>query len=260
MNPLSTFFSYLRLSCTRTNAIDNHPTTLQNILPRSPLPSPTTVTTTPPQQTVSHVILHSKTTSIFPQQVEGTLKIARKNKNSIQKQFCKCTYSDGVNVEGIIETGTFVNGELWEGTRTNELLKTTEKGFFKNGLLIQGSITNLAGTTCTGTFDNDREITGYGRIEFPNGGKYIGEFKKGSLNGLGWVVYSDGKQEIGDFSILTLHGRGVIIDRDEIIKSGYYEMGSLKEEYWIDLENLKGQIFLEEKKYLDEFWEQNGLL
>ena len=37
-------------------------------------------------------------------------------------------------------------------------------------------------------------------------------------------------------------------------------MGSLKEEYWIDLENLKGQIFLEEKKYLAEFWEQNGLL
>ena len=260
MNSLSSVFSYLNLSCIRTNAVIH-----SSIAPeRTPsIPAPlippqiTDVRLVLEQQTSRRTVysLHKKTISILPQESEKTLEISKKNENSIRRKFCKHTYSDGVNIEGIIETGTFTNGELKEGTRTNERFGTTERGFFKNGRLILGSITNIDGTKSTGTFNEDGGLEGFGRIEFPNGGKCIGKFREGALNGLGWVIDSKGREEIGYFENSSLEGTGVITNKNQIIESGFYTNGERIAIYRhaIDPEKLRGRILGKEMEYLADF-------
>ena len=48
----------------------------------------------------------------------------------------------------------------------------------------------------------------FGRLTYPNGGKYVGEFKDDKKNGRGTNIYANGSKYVGEFKDNMRHGRG----------------------------------------------------
>ena len=57
-------------------------------------------------------------------------------------------------------------------------------------------------------FVDDGEPEGLGIITFPNGEKYVGEFKNGKKNGQGTHTWSDGDKYVGEFKDGNPNGQG----------------------------------------------------
>ena len=67
---------------------------------------------------------------------------------------------------------------------------------------------------------------GYGTYTWPNGSKYIGEFKDDKRDGQATYTYDDGSNYIGEFKDDKRHGQGTIYSRDgSLVTQGIWENG-----------------------------------
>jgi len=57
-------------------------------------------------------------------------------------------------------------------------------------------------------FFEDRQPNGQGSITYPNGRKYVGEWKDGLPNGQGTDNFPDGKMYVGQYKDGEYHGQG----------------------------------------------------
>jgi len=78
------------------------------------------------------------------------------------------------------------------------------KGDCKNGY---GAMTFPNGAKYVGNFKNDL-FNGYGTLTWPDGDKYVGNFKDGDKNGYGTYTYSDGVKYVGNFKNGEENGYG----------------------------------------------------
>ena len=68
---------------------------------------------------------------------------------------------------------------------------------------------------------------GFGILIFPNGLKYVGEFKDGLSNGQGTSTY-DGSKYVGEFKDGKQHGKGIDFDSDLGMKyEGEFKNGKI---------------------------------
>ena len=72
-------------------------------------------------------------------------------------------------------------------------------------------------------------VNGQGTISYPNGGKYVGEWKDGLLNGHGTFTGNDSSSFVGQWKDGTRHGKGVLFEKNGEIKSGTWVKGSLQQ-------------------------------
>jgi len=63
-------------------------------------------------------------------------------------------------------------------------------------------------------FFEDRQPNGQGTITYPNGRKYVGEWKDGLPNGQGTETTTDGSKYVGEFKDGIEHGQGTYIYHD----------------------------------------------
>ena len=56
------------------------------------------------------------------------------------------------------------------------------------------------------TFE-DRQPNGQGTITYPNGRKYVGEYKDGKYHGQGAFTYTDGSKYVGEYKDGEYHGQ-----------------------------------------------------
>src|SRR6056300_865372 len=57
---------------------------------------------------------------------------------------------------------------------------------------------------CVGTYT----MYGKGTFTFPNGSKYVGEYKNGKRDGKGTMTLPDGFKYVGEFKDGKMHGKG----------------------------------------------------
>jgi len=63
-------------------------------------------------------------------------------------------------------------------------------------------------------FFEDRQPNGQGTITYPNGRKYVGEWKDGLPNGQGTDIFPDGKMYVGQYKDGEFHGQGTLTSPD----------------------------------------------
>ena len=51
-------------------------------------------------------------------------------------------------------------------------------------------------------------VNGQGTFTFPDGSKYVGEYKDGKISGQGTFTWADGEQYVGDWKEGLIHGQG----------------------------------------------------
>jgi hypothetical protein len=66
---------------------------------------------------------------------------------------------------------------------------------------------------------------GWGTFVFPDGSKYVGEFKDGEVHGVGVCYFPDGRQYSGEWSHRFPHGNGSMTMPDGSIYRGEWEKG-----------------------------------
>ena len=65
---------------------------------------------------------------------------------------------------------------------------------------------------------------------WPDGDKYVGEFKDDKPSGQGTYTYSSGHKYVGKFKDGQKHGKGVMTFPDGTVKKGKWEFDKLVEE------------------------------
>jgi len=73
-------------------------------------------------------------------------------------------------------------------------------------------------------FFEDRQPNGQGTITYPNGRKYVGEWKDGLPNGQGTYTFPDGRMYVGQYKDGEFHGQGTLTS-----PSGYKYEGEWKD-------------------------------
>ena len=69
--------------------------------------------------------------------------------------------------------------------------------------------------------------TGVQDTEYPDGGKYEGEFKDGLLNGQGTLTFPDGLKYEGEFKDGEEHGQGTVTLPDGTKYEGEFKDGEI---------------------------------
>jgi len=149
-------------------------------------------------------------------------------------------YLNGYRFEGNFKKGR-ANGE---GILIDGVGNTVIDGFFKDGLLINGTLFNKY-FNYTGEFKNNT-FNGYGEY------RYI-TFYKVAVKEEDLYLY-DGIDYKGYWKDGKKHGRGVMVyeyDKDKNMKK--YYIGEWKN----DRKNGKGQLYYRKLKYYDGEWENN---
>ena len=73
-------------------------------------------------------------------------------------------------------------------------------------------------------FFEDRQPNGQGTITYPNGRKYVGEWKDGLPNGQGTITFPDGRMYVGEYKDGNQNGQGT-----ETYPSGSKYVGEWKD-------------------------------
>jgi len=72
-------------------------------------------------------------------------------------------------------------------------------------------------------FFEDRQPNGQGTITYPNGRKYVGEWKDGLPNGQGTSTYPSGRKYVGEHKDGKEHGQGTYTFSDGVRYFGEYK-------------------------------------
>ena len=76
------------------------------------------------------------------------------------------------------------------------------------GWLLAGCATARQDATCI----EGNCIDGQGTMTYPDGAKYVGEWKDGELTGQGTFTYFDGSVYVGEFKDHFFHGQGILTE------------------------------------------------
>ena len=71
----------------------------------------------------------------------------------------------------------------------------------------------------------DGDFNGQGARTYPNGDKYVGGFKDNKKNGRGTFTYADGATYVGEFKDDKFDGQGTYTSTDRTIREGIWEDG-----------------------------------
>ena len=69
----------------------------------------------------------------------------------------------------------------------------------------------------------DGDFNGQGARTYPNGDKYVGGFKDNKKNGRGTFTYADGATYVGEFKDDKFDGQGTYTSTDRTIREGIWE-------------------------------------
>ncbi|HNW89122.1 MAG TPA: hypothetical protein PKN48_05625 [Bacteroidales bacterium] len=77
-------------------------------------------------------------------------------------------------------------------------------------------------------FVADTTVSGFGTLTYPNGERFVGNFKKGLKHGNGYILFPDGREYYGDFKNDRIDGYGSLTypNGDKYVgnfKDGKYE-------------------------------------
>ena len=86
-------------------------------------------------------------------------------------------------------------------------------GLFLDGKIVKGTSIYPDGSKYVGEF-RDFKPQGYGVFVWANGDKYLGEWKTGKNNGNGTKIWKDGRQYMGYFKNDKFHGEGTLLYPD----------------------------------------------
>ena len=128
-------------------------------------------------------------------------------------------------LDGTVYVGDFKDGKMW-GIGTY----TTSQGAVYTGAFDQ----NIRRGFGKETFKNyvyegqwDGVKHGEGKMTFPSGMVYVGEFKDGHINGYGKETSPDGSSHEGYWKHEEPHGRGIEIDADGTKHIGTWVNGEM---------------------------------
>ena len=169
----------------------------------------------------------------------------------------KLNDSDGEKIDHKNQIKTTSKGNFIDGVLDGKGIKTVVKGNeeevqegnFKEGKLYKGSIKKFDGTTCTGTFEDDKLSGENGKKTEPDGTVSKGAFKNGQLNGQGIKTDPDGTVYEGIFKNGQLNGQGIKTEPDGTVYEGIFKNGQLN-----------GKGTKTEKNKVSEGVFQNGVL
>lgn len=85
---------------------------------------------------------------------------------------------------------------------------------------------NLVGTFFGEFKDNNNT---QGTYKWPNGRKYVGEYKDGKMDGKGTFTFSNGDKYVGEWKDNKLNGQGTYTHADGTVEKGIWENNKLIE-------------------------------
>ena len=86
-----------------------------------------------------------------------------------------------------------------------------------------------------GTFE-DRQPNGQGTMTYPNGRKYVGEWKNGKKDGQETFIWSDGHKYVGEFKNGEYNGQGTFTWSDGRKYVGQWKDGETKRSWYCHLD------------------------
>ncbi|CDR97967.1 MORN repeat domain containing protein, putative [Babesia bigemina] len=158
-------------------------------------------------------------------------------------------YINGDSFRGIFKGGmrngkgvmTYANGDMFDGNWRNNVRHGFGVERFADGSVYMGMFNNNKregvgelkmsnGVLYEGTFDND--VTGKGRMVWPTGESYVGEFKNGYKHRYGVTTYRSGPvlSEKGTYAMGRMHGLFECVMRDGHVLRFMYKNGKLMED------------------------------
>ena len=80
-----------------------------------------------------------------------------------------------------------------------------------------------------------RRLNCFGTLTWPNGEKYVGEFRDGKYHGQGTTTFPDGRKYVGEWRDNRQHGVGISYRADgSVLSSGRWEDDQLAQEFALD--------------------------
>ena len=135
-------------------------------------------------------------------------------------------FENGKIIDGIMRVlpdtkykGNFKNfapdgkGEITFGNINGDFF-AQQKGLFKDGMFVKGT----AKVMMEGNFNYEGEmegleITGFGKMTFPNGDKFIGSYIDGKFHGEGEYIWANGSSWVGNYTNDKRNGMGVFTSK-----------------------------------------------
>jgi len=181
----------------------------------------------------------------------SSIVLAQTETNWIQDKTTGCkTFNPSPSPDHSVKlTGNCADGYLQgQGVviwyRKDKQTAKTEGFYVKGKLAGQGVETYPDGRKYVGEF-KESDYNGQGTLTFPDGGKYVGEFKDGNTSGQGTFIYITGDRYVGDFKDYNRHGQGIYT-----LVSGDKYVGEFKDNKYNGLGTF---IFSNGYKYVGEF-------
>ncbi|GBE62540.1 MORN repeat-containing protein [Babesia ovata] len=158
-------------------------------------------------------------------------------------------YMNGDSFKGVFKKGlrngkgviTYSNGDMFDGNWRNNVRQGFGVERFSDGSVYMGMFKNNKregagelrmsnGVVYEGTFDND--VTGKGRMVWPTGESYVGEFRNGYKHNYGVTTYRTGPvlSEKGPYAMGRMHGLFECVMRDGHVLRCIYQNGKLVED------------------------------